>query len=449
MLKIVTEIICSSLLTILMAYMLKKIINSDTKISNIKSVILLSILVLISIASYTSEYSIEPVIIRFMANIIIFKIIFDESIFRITILYILAMIIILISDIINASIMMNFYTLTEIRTIPNIMIISHIFIGLYTYIIINTKFIINKLKIISKNLNDNNIITAIILCISIFLLIICTLYNIGDIFAFNIQYLINVLTITVFIIVLIIFFIDSNKYQELQNEYNSLFKYTQTFEDSIDKISLSSHEFKNELAVLREYIKDNKKSKSLEIIDGIIIEERKYDSTILNSIKNIPKGGIKGLIYYKIMVATNKKLKISLDISKTIKGKLPDFDIEEAKLICNLLGIYLDNAIDASVESNKKLIGIELYNMNNQICFVISNTFKNKEIDLEKVNKNGYTTKGKGHGRGLYLAKKLITKTEWLKSDTRIFNNMYIQKLIISKELINENKKIILRKTKK
>lgn len=443
MLEIIISLICFVLFINLHIYMIRKMLDKDIKIYTKRNVFLLIVLVIISLISYTTKYSVQAVIIRFIANIIVFKLIFDESVYKITILLALVMLINTLGDIINTSIVLNFYTLDEIRSSPIAMLLSNCIALVCTYLIFNIKIVLNKLKLVAKNLNDNNIVSSIIICISIFILAICTLANLGDIFTLNMSYFINVLIVIVFVIVLLIFFVDNNKYQNLVNQYDSLFKYIQTFESSMDKINLSNHEFKNELIMLKSYIKDDQKEKSLNIINDIIAENKKQDSAILTSLKNLPKGGIKGLLYYKIIVAMDNKLKVSLDVSSTIKGKLNNLDIEQSKLICNLIGVYLDNAIEASCESGKKLIGIEIYTLEDKVEFVFSNTFKDQEIDLDKVDKNGYTTKGKNHGRGRYLAKRLIEKNDWVSADTKIMNNMYIQKVIIDKNKLTtkDNKK--------
>lgn len=436
MLKIVIETFCFIILTVLYTYMIKKILKTKTKVVNKKNIILFCLLIIVAVISYKSEYTIEAVILRFMANIIVFKLVFDESIYKITVLCILIMLITMISDIINTIIIMNFYSLEELRNVPKLMLLGNSITYLYTYAIFSRKNVLNKLRLISKNLNDNNKFSSVVICISIFVLVVCALYNIGEIFEFNTSFIVNVLIVAIFIIVLIIFFIDNNKYQKLLEENDSLFKYNQTFENSIDKISLSNHEFNNELVMLRGYIEDNNKSESLKIINGMIVEAKKQDSNILGSLKNIPKGGIKVLLYHKIMVAIDNKLKVSLDVSRTIKGKLKKLNTDQLKLICNLIGIYLDNAIEASKESKKKLIGIEIYALDDKINIVFSNSIKNESIDLEKLCRNGYTTKGKNHGRGLYLAKKLIQKTELVESETKIINKMYVQKIIINPKKI-------------
>ena len=55
-------------------------------------------------------------------------------------------------------------------------------------------------------------------------------------------------------------------------------------------------------------------------------------------------------------------------------------------------------------------------------------------VNYNKISKKGYTTKGKGHGLGLYLVAKEIEKSKYLKSETKIINGYFIQKLIINKK---------------
>ena len=45
-------------------------------------------------------------------------------------------------------------------------------------------------------------------------------------------------------------------------------------------------------------------------IDNILDYEAGTQTTYIEDLKYIPKGGLKGLIYYKLIVATNKKLNL-------------------------------------------------------------------------------------------------------------------------------------------
>ena len=75
-----------------------------------------------------------------------------------------------------------------------------------------------------------------------------------------------------------------------------------------------------------------------------------------------------------------------LDLS-TIKIKIYDF--------ARILGILLDNAIEASEECEEKIINITFRNdaKNNMQLIIIENTYNNKDIDTEKIFEKGVTEK--------------------------------------------------------
>ena len=81
-------------------------------------------------------------------------------------------------------------------------------------------------------------------------------------------------------------------------------------------------------------------------------------------------------------------------------------------------------------KTKKKNVTIEIYESNNQLTFVISNTYKDL-VSIDKMSFDGYTTKGEGHGRGLYYVKKLLAKSENLCSQQMFLNKYFIQKLCI------------------
>ena len=57
-----------------------------------------------------------------------------------------------------------------------------------------------------------------------------------------------------------------------------------------------------------------------------------------------------------------------------------------------------------------------------------------EEVNLNAITKNGYTTKGKGHGLGLYDIDKTIRKNEWLSVSYELLENYFVAKLIINKK---------------
>jgi two-component system sensor histidine kinase AgrC len=103
--------------------------------------------------------------------------------------------------------------------------------------------------------------------------------------------------------------------------------------------------------------------------------------------------------------------------------------------ILKIIGVYLDNAIEATSISSKKEIILELYCNKKETHFILTNTYENK-IDENKVGIGGYTTKGKNRGYGLQLAKKIIDKYDNLKQIREIDDKYYTVHLIINKNPI-------------
>ena len=50
---------------------------------------------------------------------------------------------------------------------------------------------------------------------------------------------------------------------------------------------------------------------------------------------------------------------------------------------------------------------------------------------MTKIDNKGYSTKGKNHGNGLYLAKKIIEKNSNIEVKTNIINNYFVKRIII------------------
>lgn len=117
-------------------------------------------------------------------------------------------------------------------------------------------------------------------------------------------------------------------------------------------------------------------------------------------------------------------------LKKIENSFLKDLDTKTYKDLARLIGVYLDNAIDASEKSEDKKLGIEVYLIKDNIKIIITNTFSN-EVDLNKMGKERYTTKGKNHGHGLLLVSNIIRDNNRFVAKTKIDNNLYIQELTI------------------
>ena len=129
---------------------------------------------------------------------------------------------------------------------------------------------------------------------------------------------------------------------------------------------------------------------------------------------------------------------MEIDINKFISEI--DFNANKYNYIGN--GILLTNReidilnkykINYKKCNSLKEILFEVYDSNLGITFFIENSF-NGNLNINKIDKKGYTTKGKGRGNGLYFAKKIVNKNKGIYVRKLIKNNLFAQKIIIEKE---------------
>ncbi len=423
---IVTSIICSLILDITIYNGIKEIIGYNDKLLNLKTIILIFILSIIQTISYNVEYNIIYIITNFLAITLFSKLIFKENMSKTILSSIIAFLILMFSDFVNSLIMVNFVSFNKIRECWYVRIINNIVVCIiYTVILLIPKIKEKCIYFVQKFHGKRISLIAILM---IFLLaIISVTYVMTKDYELTANDLTNLFIVITIIIFCYIFINENNEFNKLNDEYDSLFKCIQTFEEWIEREQLNRHEYKNQLASLRCVTKEKKVK---DKIDSIINDNININSSTVNQLKPIPNGGLKGLLYYKIVIAQNNKLNVEVDISIKNPKIIKNIAEEKMKIICRLVGIYMDNAIEAAIESKRKIISVEIYELKKELNIVVANSFSSTE-NIERRNEKGYSTKGKGRGNGLYFASKMINKCDWIFDYQSINKDFYIQKLII------------------
>ena len=136
--------------------------------------------------------------------------------------------------------------------------------------------------------------------------------------------------------------------------------------------------------------------------------------------------GIYNLLTSKYHNAEAKDIKVNmtflLDLS-TLKMKIYEF--------ARILGVLLDNAIEASDECEQKIINITFRNdiKNNRQLITIQNTYNNKDIDTEKIFEKGVSEKENHTGLGLWEVRKIIKKNNNANLFTSKTDKLFSQQL--------------------
>ena len=110
-------------------------------------------------------------------------------------------------------------------------------------------------------------------------------------------------------------------------------------------------------------------------------------------------------------------------------------DTKQQKSFGRIIGVILDNAIEASINSSDKQLGIEAYtNSEKEFKMIISNSYTN-EVDSNKIGIKRFSTKGKNRGHGLLLVKHIINDNRIFNLKTNIQDDIYTQIISIKNSI--------------
>ena len=245
------------------------------------------------------------------------------------------------------------------------------------------------------------------------------------------NYYINILLIITTIWVLFIILKAELKYEQLMIENKQMLNYVTKYEKIITEQGKTNHEFKNQLMVIRGYAKMNS-SKLVDYLDSIVDDIKKtHSSYLISNLNKFPDGGIKGLLYYKLSIMDDESIKYDINVEKGVKSKLSHFDTKTYKNVTKILGVLLDNAIDACKKAKEKKIMIIVSCTRSGVDFKIYNAYSGK-IEISKIG-TGYTTKGNGHGFGLKLVQDIINANHQFSTEYFLEDDYYVSVLHIKK----------------
>ena len=312
-------------------------------------------------------------------------------------------------------------------------IICNLFILLFALVISKINFIKKIFFNIVTWYNENEFkVLVVLVCFALTIVIFILYNNFTRLLPTSLLLFSNLFCIGVFIFV-IGFFKEKAQNNHISSEYENLLDYVKVYENAVEEKSKNQHEYKNQLILLKGMLgKTNKKA--LNYINELLnTDSENEDINWLNKLKYVPQGGLKGLLYYKIQEMLKEEVKIFVDVSPELE-KSTNSKIINKLLgdVSKVIGVYIDNSIEAVRELKEKYIVIEFYIESKNIVFSISNNY-NGSIDMDKVDKEGYTTKGTGHGYGLSLVRDIIDKNDKLSQKRELNGIYFVQKLYIKK----------------
>lgn len=200
-------------------------------------------------------------------------------------------------------------------------------------------------------------------------------------------------------------------------------KLSQTY---YDELRVFKHDFANMISVIRGYINNND-------MEGL----KKYFSTFeedyeniqiiesLNS-NNINDAGIYNLLVSKYQKATYLGITMKFDIFFNFKNlNISVYHISK------ILGILLDNAIEASKDCTSKEIKVSFRELPKQKVqlITIENTYLQKDLDMSKIFNKGYSGKKNHTGIGLWEVSEILKEYDNVYLKTSSNKEIFKQEL--------------------
>ncbi len=199
-----------------------------------------------------------------------------------------------------------------------------------------------------------------------------------------------------------------------------------------DQVRSFKHDFDNMVNSIGGYVVNEDIEGLKKYYNQLLEECNKTNNLYALSPAVINHPAIYHLLATKYYEADHKNIQINLDVFLDLN------EIEERMKIYDftrILGILLDNAIDAAVECEKKIINVTFRKemSNDMIAVIIQNTYNNKDVDTETIYQKGVSSKANHSGLGLWKIRQILMRNNNLNLFTTKNDEFFTQQFEIFK----------------
>lgn len=224
----------------------------------------------------------------------------------------------------------------------------------------------------------------------------------------------NVLHISGYLLVMLFLFLAMRRFwlEQIQTEtkqkaLQDLQDYTHNLEIMYNGLRSFKHDYVNILLSMSGYIENRDIDELTKFFEDKIfptknlIDQGDYK---LNQLSNIGVLEIKSLLSAKMIYAHESGIDVTIDIPDRVDSFLMD-TVDLARI----LGIFLDNAIEATLETKQPQMGLNIIQNKAGVAIIISNRCQDNGEMLQRLKQKGFSTKTGHQGIGLSNAQKIIS----------------------------------------
>ena len=207
---------------------------------------------------------------------------------------------------------------------------------------------------------------------------------------------------------------------EQEKENNKILK------DMQDDLRGFRHDFSNIMCTIGGYVQVN----DMKGLSNYYSQIQK-DITKMNNLGTLNSEVINNpAIFILISSKYSKALEFGIEMNINVFLDLNTLNMKIYEFT-RILGILLDNAIEAAKECEEKLINIEIRkdSKRNRQLLIVENTYANKAVDTEKIFEKKYSTKPGNSGLGLWEVRQILKRNHNLNLFTTKNEKFFKQQL--------------------
>ena len=212
-----------------------------------------------------------------------------------------------------------------------------------------------------------------------------------------------------------------------QEAFDALQRYTEQLENTYDTLRSFKHDYHNIMLSMSHYIESgDMDGLKLFFNEKITPLDRQIskDTAHLNQLKNLKIPELKGLLTSKLLYAADQDIDVKIDIRDEV-STLPMDAID----LVRVMGILLDNAIEAALESDTPALQFSMVALEKECLIINKNTFVDKGIPLASIRRPDVSSKGKNRGVGLYNVEQIFQKYKDIFWETETSEGLFVQRL--------------------
>lgn len=300
----------------------------------------------------------------------------------------------------------DYYTALNIPIQRFFLVLIVYFIIFIIYLILKyCKIAIPKLEILSKKkqilLSLNIIFGTILIGTQIYMI---TFYVSSIPFLVTI---VCILTLIVYFLISLYTIFTVSKLETTSTSLEEAQLYNKTLQILHDNIRAFKHDFWNIVQGIGGYISKNDMDGLKSYYEKLVEDCQHVNNLTALSPSVVNNPAIYNILANKYHMADELGIKINLEVFMDLNN----LNINSYELT-RILGILMNNAIEASKECEEKTINVTFRKdkRRHMQLVIVENTYKDKNIDTEKIYEKGYSTKPGNTGIGLWEVRQIMRK---------------------------------------